>query len=378
MSAAAVSPRESDARLWLVALLASLGVNVAVILVLGLLAIRSLIFSAPVPQEEAAGVADKRVITLQPVTRAEEEAPPAAKPKPMDFARTSADQESGIPENPDFVGERDTLATSDRAPNADAPDLPSQSGIEPRVEDEMETTESDYQDGVLEHENPAGAPAEPAPPVEVAKEASPVDPLAPPPVEMPEEGDPGGERERLAESPLSVDLPVPPEMAEEEPNEIPEVEKAEPDEELVEESVKEEKPAEPSPQPGADPGFRGFQRKTELKGSISRSGRSALDVKSGPLGKYHAALSRAIEQAWQRQVVRNRDFIMPGVLRIRVVLDENGQVRSVGTVEEFGVGKVQVGFTHAAIREADLPELPAEVKRELGGEPLELLYNFIF
>jgi hypothetical protein len=60
------------------------------------------------------------------------------------------------------------------------------------------------------------------------------------------------------------------------------------------------------------------------------------------------------------------------------VLDESGQVRSVGTVEEVGVGTIQKGFTHQAIREADLPEMPAEVRRQLDGEALELLYNFIF
>jgi hypothetical protein len=61
-----------------------------------------------------------------------------------------------------------------------------------------------------------------------------------------------------------------------------------------------------------------------------------------------------------------------------VVLDEQGRVRTVGTVEEFGIGVIQKGFTHKAIREADLPRMPDEVRKELQGEPLELLYNFIF
>jgi outer membrane biosynthesis protein TonB len=176
---------------------------------------------------------------------------------------------------------------------------------------------------------------------------------------------------------MPVDRPVPPEVAEEEPKRSPETDKPEPVPPAVEEAPK-QATSTPAGAPGSDPGFRGFQRRTELQGSISRQGRSALDVKSGPLGKYHAAIGRAIERAWQRQVVRNRDFITPGVLRIRVVLDEDGRVRSVGTVEEVGVGSIQKGFTHAAIREAELPEMPTEVKRELDGEPLELLYNFIF
>ncbi|MCH7228188.1 hypothetical protein [Haloferula sp. A504] len=384
MSATLTAQRNSDVRLWLMAMLASVGINGGIILVLAVLAVRSLIFAPPVDPSSASAPKD-RVMTIQPVTRAEETPAPAK--ERLGFARTSEDQPAGIPEDPDFIGERDTLGTSETAPDPDAPDRPSQDGIAPRVEGEMETTESDYQDGRLDIVDPAGVPAEPtvaAPPTppseaeEAAETAEASESTSPPPLDAPEEGDPGGRRETLAESPFPVDRPVPPEMAEEEPKSVPENEEpAEEAQEQVEESPKEKPPAVRT-EAGSEPGFRGFQRKTELKGSISRQGRSALDVKAGPLGAYHAALSRAIEREWQRQVVRNRDFITPGVLRIRVVLDENGRVRSVGTVEEVGVGTIQKGFTHMAIRDADLPEMPAAVKRELDGEPLELLYNFIF
>ncbi|BCX49343.1 hypothetical protein HAHE_32510 [Haloferula helveola] len=375
MQAVQTIDRVSDARLWLVAVLVSVAVNGTVVLVLAFLALHSLIFTIPEP-EQGEQAAEERVMTILPMVAAEPPPPPVE--KPMGFARTSEDQPSGLPENPKFIGERDTLATSDAAAVADAPDMPSQTGIEPRVPDEIETTTSEYQDGSLDQADPAGAPAEPTEMAVETPPADPADPVSPPPseVEAPEEGIPGVPKERLADGPLPVDRPVPPEMVEEEPKSAPETARTE-EGERKEEAV-EEQPKEVKNQPGSDPGFRGYQRKTELKGSISRSGRSALDVKSGPLGKYHAALSRAIEQSWQRQVVRNRDFITPGVIRIRVVLDENGRVRTVGTVEEFGVGTIQIGFTHAAIREADLPKMPADVKKELDGEPLELLYNFIF
>jgi hypothetical protein len=384
VAAVLTADRNSDARLWLMAMLASLGINGAMILVLAGLAVRSLIFTPPT-DPSASSPPKERVMTILPVRGVEE--PAAPEKERLGFARTSDDQPVGIPEDPDFIGERDTLGTSEATPDPNAPDLPSQDGIAPRVEGEMETTESDYQDGRLDLVDPAGVPAEPAavaeptPPSEAeeaAEAAETREAMSPPPLDAPDEGDPGGQRETLAESPFPVDRPVPPEMAEEEPKSVPENElPAEEAQEQVEESPKEKPPAVRT-EAGSEPGFRGFQRRTELKGSISRQGRSALDVKAGPLGAYHAALSRAIEREWQRQVVRNRDFITPGVLRIRVVLDENGRVRSVGTVEEVGVGAIQKGFTHMAIRDADLPKMPAEVKRELDGEPLELLYNFIF
>jgi len=380
MTAGAIhSSRTDDARLWLTALLLSVGINAGVILVLAFLAIQSLIFQPPVRSEQAAEP-ESRSITIQPVTSAETEPPPKERPK--GFARTSDDQTAEIPEDPDFIGERDTVATSEAKPVEGMEDLPSQDGIEPRV-GEMETTVSDYQDGVLEHDRPAtSGEQEPVMPTEMVE--TPVEPVEPVEATTPSgteteaaDNEAQGMRDRLAEGPLPVDRPVAPDMAEEEPKASPE----ERTEESVAKEEKEEVEEQPKPaQPKAtnEPGFRGYQRKTLLKGSISRRGTSSLDVKEGALGKYHAAIGRAIEQAWQRRVIQHRDLITPGVIRIQVVLDENGRVRSVGTVEEFGIGVIQKGFTHKAIREAQLPRMPDDVRQELQGEPLELLYNFIF
>jgi hypothetical protein len=370
------SSRTDDARLWLAALLWSLGLNVAFVLVLAFLAIQSLIFQPPM-RSEGTPEPETRSITIQPVTSEVAEAPP--KEREMPFARTSDDQTQGAPEDPGFIGERDTLATSEAKPVEGAEDLPSQDGIEPRVEGELETTESDYQDGTLEHDRPAvPGDTEPSPPVALIE--PPLEPVeqVPPggqPMQPTGEGE-GGVRDRLAEGPLPVDRPVPLDTAEEEPKATPE-DRSETERDAENEKV-EDQPKPVRPPAVNEPGFRGFQRKTQLKGSISRMGNSSLDVKEGALGRYHAAIGRAIEQAWQRRVIEHRDLITPGVIRIQVVLDENGRVRSVGTVEEFGIGVIQKGFTHTAIREADLPRMPDEVRDALGGEPLELLYNFIF
>jgi hypothetical protein len=41
-------------------------------------------------------------------------------------------------------------------------------------------------------------------------------------------------------------------------------------------------------------------------------------------------------------------------------------------------GEVQKGFTLKSIRQAKLPTIPADLKKELDGEPLEITYNFYF
>ena len=170
MPAVLTADRASDARLWLVALLSSLALNVVVVFVLAILAVRSLIFATPV-DETASASSEERVIRIQPVTRAEPEAP--VEKERLGFARTSDDQTPGIPDDPRFMGERDTLGTSERAPQPDAPELPSQDGIEPRVEGEVETTVSDYQDGRLDRTDPAGAPAEPTAAADPSEAAEP-------------------------------------------------------------------------------------------------------------------------------------------------------------------------------------------------------------
>ena len=84
----------------------------------------------------------------------------------------------------------------------------------------------------------------------------------------------------------------------------------------------------PKPRAPTDPAFSGFQRKTAVVGSISRTGRSSLDVEDSPLGRYQAAISRAVEQEWQRNCVRHRDFITPGFLTVRFYVEPSGRVRS--------------------------------------------------
>jgi hypothetical protein len=85
-----------------------------------------------------------------------------------------------------------------------------------------------------------------------------------------------------------------------------------------------------------------------------------------------------VEKEWQRNCVRNRDYITPGQLTMRVMLEASGKVKSVGFVEELGVGNIPKGFTLNSIRDAEIPAMPGDLKKQLDGEPLELIYRFNF
>ena len=406
MTAAGPNSRD-QARLWLAAFVVSAMLNALILLALAFDVISKLEFVPRPPTEEASAQAPpppENIAMIVPVVGAAAPAAAATPPPPpapaQSFARTSVDQESDRPENPAFIGERNTRATSDAPAVADAPAMPSQKGKE--AEDhEIETTVSRYQDGDLASDRisrPNTPPAPALPPAPVGEESPsptsrsmPGEPSPPPP---PKAAAPP--LEKLMEGPVPVERPVKVEMPKEQPPELTKPDedssKTEETKELPKTSPQEKSPASqeqqgqgtrppqrPRQAPSAnDPGFRGFQEKTQLRGSISRQGRSALDVEDSVLGRYHASLSRAVEQAWQVNCIRNRDYITPGQIMVRFVVEPTGKVRSVSFVEEFGVGNIQKGFTSESIKQAAIPPFPAELKKQQEGKPLEVTYTFIF
>jgi hypothetical protein len=377
--------RHGDGHLWMIALGFSLLCNLVIVGALGMAALESAEFTrktkpVPAPPAEMQTVA---TIFAEAAPKSPVTAIPAA-PETKRFARTSADQAAPPAENPAFIGERSTRATSDRSPVPEAPPLPSQAGIQPRDATDIETTESDYQDGSLTSEpsppaQPTVAPAPPAPesPTESAEpstSARAAKSANPGPDELRSTPPP---REKLAEGPNPVDIQV--------PREVP------PDGEIKPTPEKRSAAETPPPRrtadapkpvaasnPSRDPAFKGFQRKTAVMGSISRTGRSALDVEDSPLGRYQAAISRAVEQEWQRNCVRHRDFITPGFLTVRFFVEPSGKVRSVQFVGDMETGEVQKGFTLNSIRDAGIPPMPRKLRAEYDKEPLELIFRFYF
>lgn len=349
----------------------SLLANVAILLGVGVWATHSIIFvnerevPAQVPPAESAAT-----ILLEPVQAVE----PIVQPADPRFARTTPDQ-TGAPEKPTpFIGERNTRATSNRPAKADSPPLPSQAGIQPRDATDIETTESDYQDGALDIPENVSTPD----PQETASGQPAPEDTRPPVAQQPKPSNTA----RLLEGPNPVDIPVPrQDQANHDPPQPPAPDPADspkpPDPDKASGEKETAKP-DASPKPTRQPSFRGNQRKTAIVGSITRNGRSSLDVADSPLGRYQAAISRAVELEWQRNCVRHRDFITPGFLTVRFFVQPDGSVRSVEFVGEQLSGAVQKGFTHSSIRDADIPPMPPALKREYQDEPLELQFRFYF
>ena len=289
--------------------------------------------------------------------------------------------------------------TSERPADPTAEALPSQHGIEPR-DGEIETTESQYQDGELVPPSPLSPAARGAasPPSSKTNEVQstaqaelqerPLErdkPVENPPVEeseptVSEERSLPPPRETLLEGPETVEIDVPREEGESErPRETPQ--------RPVEQNATDTQPpsreltTNPSNTPAGQPkekAFKGFQRKTSMVGSISRTGRSALNVDDTELGRYQAAISKAVELEWQRNCVRHRDFITPGFLTVRFYVEPSGRVRSVNFVGEMETSEIQKGFTLSSIRDAEIPKMPETLAEAYEGETLELVFSFYF
>jgi hypothetical protein len=370
-----------DARLWAVALCGSVVLNLLLLAWVSIEAIQSELARKNKPP--VVFQPEQTVQIFPEMLKRIEEVPVAAvKPPeaPPEFTRTTPEQESAEPPaSRRYIGERNTNATSDRAPTSDDNSI-SQAGREARPEEAPETTESRYQDGKLNTPDSVPTlPAEAAPlspdTSEMTKAETAKGEKSPDPGEA-EKAEPAI-REKILDGPNPIDTPVAKSEVREDmkPREEKKARDGAPDA-LAEKKV-EELP-KPKPSPVSDPAFTGNQSKTAIQGNITRNGESALDVADSPMGRYQAQISRAVELEWQRNCVKHRDFITPGYLTVRFFVAEDGRVKSVQFLGDSETGEVQKGFTLNSIRNAPIPAMPKDVKKEMGGDALELIFNFYF
>lgn len=361
-----------------IAVSAALAVHVAFLL--------GVAFLAPllVAVSEARSEPDPRVsvtVELRPDYFSRVEKPLEAVPEDQrkKFQRTSDAQETGErPDNAPFIGERDTVAKSESEASPDGPPVPAQEGREPRLPGEMQSLDSSFQEG-----------SEPELARQLPQEARlPAAENLPQPMEEEVKGLTGEDREDRIGAPgqellkTENQIPVPKREGEDTVR----------DEEMRPKEAKATSPAEAANVPGGtdsrvqqpveeqpkEPGFRTEAAKTRLQGSISRRGKSSFDVENSPMGRYQAKLSRAVENEWQKNCVRYRDHITPGMLTIRFLIDEEGGISGLRFIDSVQTGEIQKGFTLKSIQNADIPAMPSAVAGPLEGEPLELIYNFFF
>jgi len=299
------------------------------------------------------------------------------------FARTSEAQEGTPDADTDLLGERDTRGASELpATPGVMPNRPAQDGAAPLYAGHVETVNKTYQEGSL------------------GKDKSGEDTEVPHEASVSSGDELSNEQESSSKSAAEDALPAedqnkhlalgekrPAQQVSQDENVVDKIlEKEESEADRPKEQTNEiaQKEAEKDLGDGSvdqnpkKDGFSGFSRQTRVTGSITRQGKSALNVRNSPLGRYQALVSEAVELQWRRNCEQHRDHIVPGVISIRFYVAQDGSVSGIKFQEVIGANFIERGFTQRALRQVELPEMPKSVQEELKGESLELIYNFYF
>ncbi len=351
------------------------------------------------------------------VVRQEEE---QKKPELPAWLKTTAWQKSQFkPSRADFIGDRHTVASGGtKAPNDAAKPMPALDGREDR--DELVLFDQERQDGDPETEGAEGVPG-----ADVPLPVRPETPLAKPGQQAerdprivtapnaapgtegsPGRGAPGGGAEGVVAGDGSDDREQPKEAGVPERSDglgeaiaealrdgdphLPDTAKAKPvlgaDDAPLQPAVP-APPVEPKPRPvvydpslplSSQPGFRTHERRTVSRGNFAFGSRPALNVESTPLGRYEALIYRRIAAKWYPLTDSHRGDMKPGSLKVRMLINEKGYVVSLDLLQRVGAGAIQQSLTYRAIRQAELPPMPPEVKEAIVGDMLELYFNFYF
>lgn len=331
----------------------------------------------------------------------------AAEPeqKELPFAKTNPDTPEQAPQEPDYIGKRDTRAASapDAAHLQSPDDAPAMTG---EKKDEMVTFDQDAQDGAIEHEGKRSTAAispqhQPAPEAESATNTPPSPPPAPgsdtPPsdtagddliarmskaaltAQAVEESAMGDLKLRQAEEQISPD-------ATDETNTRP-APRGVPNSSGTastprrEPRKKRRKAVFYDPTLAAHrqaPGFRTYERRTRSSGRFILGRGAALNVSATPRGRYEAEIYRRIAYFWYRACAEHRGDIIPGSITISLRLNKHGRLVNMDLINRRGAGVIQQSFTFRAIRQASLPPMPGKVQQEMVGNLLELIFEFHF
>lgn len=270
------------------------------------------------------------------------------------------------PENPNFIGQNNTMASSDREAVAGESELTALAG-EKDPQADLKSFDSNFSDG---ENQPVGKLSE-------TPDSPNVDPTQHPENEIDQEAH---DNAQVPEDSANLEETK---MAETE--DLAELDQAlraleealaddSPQQELVEPNdLKKVSSKQAAPQNG---GFAPQAKKTRVQGVIRATGVGSLDVANTALGRYQAAIYQKLERSWQVEVIRNRSLIVPGNITLYFTVNQNGVVGNRSWVSINGTSFAQRGMIVNALEKIEIAQMPPEVLQELQGDTLELIVTF--
>lgn len=126
-------------------------------------------------------------------------------------------------------------------------------------------------------------------------------------------------------------------------------------------------------------GLTSESKRSGRKGSVSNTGTTASkNVRATALGKYQRSIMRAVEKKWNALCRKYADRLLPGQLTMKFLVNTNGKVVDVISINENAGSEFQKGITLKAIQQAVIPSMPKKLKTELRNSPVPVTINFNF
>lgn len=123
-------------------------------------------------------------------------------------------------------------------------------------------------------------------------------------------------------------------------------------------------------------GFSPEERQNVINGSLAKEGADAVDAIGTPMGKYKKAVRDVISAKWHEYRQKNADFVTWGILKLEFSVDASGRVHDL-QITKNEANAMLAEFSLRAIREAELPPMPAEVAESVGAKGLVIQYDII-
>ncbi len=122
--------------------------------------------------------------------------------------------------------------------------------------------------------------------------------------------------------------------------------------------VADEEPARRNQDPNA---YTPFTRTTQTKGTTLKSGKASDDAANTPLGRYYRQVTGKVEKKWSSLLHLRREGLTPGALQLVFYVNKKGKVEGLRVVNDKESNPLLTEITLQAIKDAEIPPMPADV-----------------
>jgi outer membrane biosynthesis protein TonB len=107
--------------------------------------------------------------------------------------------------------------------------------------------------------------------------------------------------------------------------------------------------------------FTPFTRQSQVKGTIGRGTQATVNAEETPKGRYMRQVTGQVEKKWHIYRQLRREGVTFGGLKLVFYVNKMGKVEDLKVINDKDSNKVLTEFTLQAIRDAEIPPMPADV-----------------